>query len=88
MGKSKQIYLEEKNFFLFIEEKLQNYLNNTVSNISQLKLTKYKEIEVNSRISQRLTAQSQNAIEKLHSLKKSKIYKLWRIYRKLRETLV
>lgn len=72
---------EEKKLFLFTEEKLQNYLYSMVSNISKLHLTDYKEYEVKTRISRRLTVRSQQIIE---SLKNSQINRLWRVYRKLK----
>lgn len=83
-GKINNFSLEEKKFFLFVEEKLQNYLYDTISNMNSLNLMNYREEEVKTRMSQRLTVRSQQVID---GLKNSKIYLLWRTYRKLREYL-
>lgn len=80
--------LEEKKLFLHIEKKLQNYLYNIESNIETLNLLNYQEGETMDRASSKLTVQSllhmQQANDHLNVLQNSKIYKIWRLYHKIR----
>lgn len=84
--------LEEKKFFLYIEEKLQNYLYNIKSNIGQLNLLDYQEIEASARISPRITVQSQMQLKQtrdsLSLLQNSKIYKAWKLYHRVIKAII
>lgn len=83
--------LEEKKFFLYLEEKLQNYLYKNKSNIERLNLLDYQEIETNTRMYHKITVESQiqlqQANNKLSSLQNSKLYKAWKLYHRIKDAI-
>jgi|GEM_PF-3736653 len=99
---SKQLYIpkdwqkvnnfseKEKAFYYFLEQKLQNYLNWSILDLKPL--LKYKKKEHKNRISLKLDAQRlinyQKSFGELSRIKSSKFYQLWRIYNKVKETVI